>query len=146
MGAIRQLQLHRQQKRLKCTESKWKADWVMGKREGIDWKKGKTEKRVAAVQHTVKVRLMPPRGGADIRDRMSSCNVLPLPFSSSPSLLFALIWSERLWVSYDSAHESSTGQIEQISQSHPAHAEGQSSTLRACRHSFPLYRSDTLPC
>lgn len=49
-------------------------------------------------------------------------------------------------VSYDSAPESSSGQIEQISQSHPAHVKGQSSMLRACRHSFPLYISDTLPC
>lgn len=49
------------------------------------------EERDAAVQHTVKVRLMPPRGGADIRGRMSSSHVRSLPFSPSPSFLFSLI-------------------------------------------------------
>lgn len=36
--------------------------------------------------------------------------------------------------------------MEQTCQPQPSRAEGQRSTLSACRHSFPLSRSDALPC
>lgn len=55
----------------------------LGKKEKTE-KKKKRKKRGAAVQHAAKVRLTPPRGGADIRGRMSSSNVLSLHFSSPP--------------------------------------------------------------
>lgn len=57
---------------------------------GRNEKTGKrVEKRDAAVQHTVKVRLMPPRG-ADIRGRMSSSNVLSLTISILPFCVYMI--------------------------------------------------------
>lgn len=81
---------------MRVTGRRRKADWVMDKKEkewtGRNEKTGKrAEKRDAAVQQTVKVRLMPPRGGADIRGRMSSFNVLSLTFFPSLSFLFVFI-------------------------------------------------------
>lgn len=81
---------------MRFTGRKRKADWIMDKKEkgwtGRNEKTGKrVEKRDAAVQHAVKVRLMPPRGGADIRGRMSSSNVPSLTFFLSLSFLFVPI-------------------------------------------------------
>lgn len=81
--------------RMRFTGRKRKADWVMDKekrRNGLEEmrKLGGEWKRETLQSNTVKVRLMPPRGGADIRGRMSSSNVLSLTFF--PSLPFLLVF------------------------------------------------------